>query len=143
MKAEKPAEGILKQGDFGDAVFYKVECQCGDPDHEIVFEVEADETGVNVNSYVTAKTDYWSELFKKRHDIDNEWLQEFDWLWKELVNGLYRRLRWTWKIWTRGYVKTSTTIAMTEQQAFNYSNALTSAIEDVKVFRNKRVESKK
>jgi hypothetical protein len=32
---------------------------------------------------------------------------------------------------------------MTEQQAFNYSNALTSAIEDVKVFRNKRVESKK
>ena len=110
--------------------------QCGNPDHDIDLEVEADELGVNVNIDVTVKTDYWSELFKKRYDIDNNWLQEFDWRWKDLVNGLYRRVRWTWKIWTKGCVEAGTNVAMNEQQALNYANALTNAIKDVKLFRS-------
>jgi hypothetical protein len=135
LKAQAPAEGILKRGDFGDSIFYKVECQCGDPDHDLNFEVEAEDTGINVSTYVTVKTDYWSDVFKKRYDIDSPWLQEFDWRWKDLVNGFIRRVRWTWRIWTRGYVKTETTIAMTEQQALNYAETLKLAIKDVKNFK--------
>ena len=142
MKLEKPAEGIMKTHDFGDSKFYKVVCNCGQPDHEIDFEVEAAETGINVNTYVTVKTDYWTESLKKRFDIDNPYLQELDWAIKDIWNGLITRLKITWTIWTKGYVKVESTIAMSEQQAYNYSETLKLAIADVKDF-NKRSKSSK
>ena len=134
MKNETPALGIMRTSDFGDSKFYKVVCGCGQPDHDIDFEVEAADTGINVNTYITAKTDYWTETVKKRYDIDSIWLQEFDWFWKDLVNGFITRLKLTWTIWTQGYVKTESTIAMSEQQALNYAETLKSAIQDVKNF---------
>jgi hypothetical protein len=142
MKLETPAEGIMKTHDFGDSKFYKVVCSCGQPDHEIDFEVEAAETGINVNTYVTVKTDYWTESLKKRFDIDNPYLQELDWAIKDIWNGLIIRLKLTWTIWAKGYVKVESTIAMTEQQAYNYSETLKLAIADVKDF-NKRSKSSK
>jgi hypothetical protein len=135
MKPEIPAEGIMKTGEFGDSKFYKVVCSCGQPDHDVNFEVEADETGVNVNTYVIAKSDYWGETFVRRFDIDSTWLQEWDWFWKDLINDVVRRVKLTWRIWTRGYVQTETTIAMTEQQALNYAETLKKAIQDVKDFK--------
>ena len=135
MKAETPAEGILKTHDFGDSKWYHVVCGCGQPDHSLTVEVEADETGVNVNTYATVKTDYWSESVKKNYNIDNPWQQEFDWFWKDLWNGFVTRLKLTWAVWTRGYVQCETTITMSEQQALNYAETLKSAIQDVKDFK--------
>lgn len=135
MKAETPAEGILKSGDYGNSKYYSVVCGCGQPDHTLTVEVEADDMGVNVNTYATVKTDYWTDSVKKRYDIDNPYLQELDWVWKDLWNGLINRLKLTWIIWTKGYVRCETTIAMTEQQALNYAETLKSAIKDVKDFK--------
>jgi len=137
MKIQTPAEGIMLTADFGDSKFYKVVCSCGQPDHDIDFEVEAADTGVNVNTYVTTKTDYWTDTVKKRYDIDSQWLQELDWSWKDLVNGLVTRVKLTWGVWTKGYIETQTTIAMTEQQAINYAETLKSAVDDVKKIRSK------
>ena len=135
MKAQAPAEGILKTNDFGDSKWYHVICGCGQPDHTLTVEVEADEMGVSVNTYATVKTDYWTDSVKKRYDIDNPWLQEFDWVWKDLINGFLTRLRLTWDIWIKGYVRAETTALMSEQQALNYAETLKSAISDVKEFR--------
>lgn len=123
--------------DFDDSKFYKVVCSCGQSDHDIDFEVEAADTGVNVNTYVTTKTDYWTETVKKRYDIDSQWLQELDWGWKDLVNGLVTRVKLTWDVWAKGYIETQTTIAMNEQQAINYAETLKSAVDDVKKIRSK------
>jgi hypothetical protein len=142
MKAQTPAEGIMKTNDFGDSKFYKVVCGCGQDDHSIDFEVEAAETGISVNTYVTVKTDYWSESIKKRYDIDNPYLQELDWTLKDIWNGLITRLKLTWTIWTKGYVKTESTITMTSQQALNYAETLKSAIDDVKKFQAKLISNK-
>lgn len=138
MNAQTPAEGILKTNEFGDSKFYKVVCGCGQPDHDIDFEIEADETGVNVNTYVMAKTDYWSETVKKRYDIDNPYWQELDWTVKDIINGFVTRLKLTWAVWFKGYLSCQTTITMSEQQALNYSETLKSAIKDVKEFRSVR-----
>ncbi len=135
MKPEKPAEGILKTHDWGNSKWYHVVCGCGQPDHSLTVEVESDETGINVNTYATVKTDHWSESVKKRYDIDNPWQQEFDWFWKDLWNGFVVRLKLTWAVWTKGYVQCETTIAMSEQQALNYAETLKSAIQDVKDFK--------
>lgn len=138
MKAQKPAEGILKTNDYGNSKWYKVVCGCGQPDHSLDFEVEADETGVTVNTYVTAKTDYWSEVVKKKYDIDNPYLQELDWTIKDIINGFFTRLKLTWSVWTKGYLQCETTIIMSEQQTINYAETLKQAAEDVKEFRNKK-----
>ncbi len=139
MKPETPAEGILKTNDFGDSKWYHVVCGCGQPDHALTVEVEADEMGVSVNTYATVKTNYWTETFKPNVGTDNVWLEEFDSFWKGLVNGLITRLKLTWTVWTKGYVKAETTILMSEQQAINYANTLTSAVRDVKMFRYKKL----
>jgi hypothetical protein len=139
MKAQPPAEGILKTNDFGDSKWYKVVCGCGQPDHSVDFEVEADVTGVNVNTYVTAKTDYWNESIKKRYDIDNPYLQELDWTIKDIWNGLVTRLKLTWTVWAKGYIRCETTIAMSEQQALNYAETLKSAVKDVEMFKNQSI----
>jgi hypothetical protein len=139
MKPQTPAEGILKTNDYGNSKWYQVICGCGQPDHALSVEVEADDSGVSVNTYATVKTDYWTDSVKKRYDIDNPWLQEFDWFWKDLVNGLVTRLKLTWAIWIKGYVQTETTVLMSEQQALNYAATLTSAVKDVKLFRDERL----
>lgn len=135
MKAETPAEGILKRSDFGDSKFYQVVCGCGQDYHDHNFEVEAADTGINVNVYLTVKTDYWTETVEKRYDIDNPWQQEFDWFWKDLVNSFVRKLKVTWELWTTGAVTAQTTIAMTEQQTVNYAETLIKAVQDVKDFK--------
>ena len=135
MKLETPALGIMQTGEYGDSKFYKVVCGCGQPDHDIDFEVEAADTGVKVNTYVTVKTDAWSQTVEKRYDIDSPWLQEWDWFWKDLINGFVTRLKLTWAVWFKGYVQAESTIAMSEQQALNYAETIKSAIKDVKDFK--------
>ena len=135
MKPQTPAEGILKRNDFGDSKYYQVVCGCGQEYHDHNVEVEADETGVNVNVYLSVKTDYWTETVKKRYDIDNPYLQELDWAIKDIINGFVTRLKLTWTVWTQGYVRCESTIAMSEQQALNYAETLKSAIQDVKDFK--------
>lgn len=138
MKAQLPAEGILKMNDWGNSKMYKVVCQCGDTRHDIVFDVEAEDTGVTVTTYTTQYTDSWTESVKKRYNIDNPWLQEFDWAWKDLWNKIATRLRMTKKIWWDGELKYESSTIMTEQQALNYAEALKSAIEDVKTFKKEK-----
>lgn len=135
MKAQTPAEGILKSNDWGDTKSYHIVCTCGCDDHTINLVVEADDSHVTVMHYTTQSTDFWSEAVKPRYDIDNDWLQEFDWFWKGLVNGLVLRLRLTKDIWFKGQAKFESTTIMTEQQALNYAETLKSAVADCKKIR--------
>jgi len=107
IQAQTPAEGILKKNNWGDAMTYQVVCECGQPDHEHMVWIEASETGVEVQVYVTAKTNFWS------------------------------RTRWShmWQLLTQGYVKCETILGMTEQQAMNYASTLHHAVEDVTKFK--------
>lgn len=141
MIAQQPAEGILKTSEWGDSKVYKVVCECQQPDHEHNVWIEAEEYGVNVNIYTTVKTDCWSEALKPKYTIDNIWLQEFEWFWKGLYNGIVRRLKLTKSIWINGYADFETTISMSKQQALNYSETLKSAVTDVESFRNNRQSS--
>jgi hypothetical protein len=110
MIAETPATGILKQGDFGSAVFYYIECDCCDPDCAHAIEVEADELEVSVHVYVRVHTKWWEKA-----------------RWKQL-----------WQLISRGYVDTQSTIVLKEQTALNYAETLKSAISDVKKFKDER-----
>lgn len=112
MTPEQPATGILKQGDFGDAKFYYVQCDCSNPDCAHTLEVEADDCIIQVNIYHKQHTRWWKS---------NRWKQ-------------------IWQILTKGYAEMETTLVLTEQSALNYADVLISAVKDVKDFRDQRME---
>ena len=56
MKAQTPAEGILKTNDWGDSRAYHVVCECGGPDCSHNLWIEADDSGVAVMVYTTVRT---------------------------------------------------------------------------------------
>lgn len=115
METEKPATGILKQGEFGDAIYYTVQCDCTDPDHSHWVEVEADDYCVSVNIFSEFHSKWWQ---KKR--------------WRQI-----------WQLLTKGYIELQSTIILKEQAAHNYAEAIKSAIEDVKVFKARELEKRK
>ena len=138
MEAQIPAVGIMKIGDWGHSKMYRISCDCSNPDHDLTVEVEADDFGVNVNTFATIKTDYWSESIKVNNAIENDVLQDIEWTFKGFVNSFIRKVKLTWDIWARGYVQAETTITMSEQQAINFATTLRSAINDVKEFKEAR-----
>jgi hypothetical protein len=107
MKVQAPAEGILKNGDWGDTKMYKIVCGCSDPDHAHDVWVEVQHTDINVVIYTTNTTPFWSK---------NRWRQ-------------------AWELFTQGFVKQEVGIVLNEQQALNYAETLKSAIQDVKNFK--------
>jgi len=111
MKAETPAIGILKTGDFGDAMFYHVRCDCGNEDDSHEIEVEADDMHVQVHVYLKLHTKWWEKA-----------------RWKQI-----------WQLLTRGYADTQSTIVLREQAALNYAETLKLAVSDVKKFRDERI----
>jgi len=132
MTPQEPAVGIMKTGDFGNALFYKVECSCGNPDDEVEFEIEADEHGIILNTFFTPKSPYWLELVPSTSGFDSSWLWGIDYSIRCLINSLYHRVKITWEVWTTGYVKCYQTTIMSEQQALNYGSTLIKSISDLK-----------
>jgi hypothetical protein len=109
MKAQTPAEGIMKTNDWGDSKVYRIACNCGDENHNHNMWVEADEHDIIVTIYTTGKTNYWSKT------------------------------RWyhIWTLLTKGYIDTESSVHMTKQQALNYATVLNSAVDDVEEFKKK------
>ena len=140
IKAQTPAEGILLQKDWGTSKMYQAVCECTSDDCTHTLDIEADEFGVTVNIYSVQHTDFWHRAVEPKYNINNIWLQEFDWFWKNLWNGFINRLRLTRDIWFKGYVKYQNTLILNEQMALNYAETMKTAIKDVKEFKYGRKE---
>lgn len=139
LKAQQPAEGILLQNDWGDSKLYKISCECGcQSEHNL--HIEAEESGlIWARIYTKVKTNYWREFWPKRYDYDSTLATWLDWTVKDFINGLVTRLKLTWTIWTRGYLECEQDIALTKQQALNYSETIKSAIRQVDNFNNSKL----
>jgi hypothetical protein len=107
MNAEEPAQGILKTSEWGDSKWYHIRCSCGNDDCSHDVNIEADDCDVQVHIYAKNHTKWWKM---------NRWQQ-------------------IWQILIKGYAEMDTTIVLDEQTAINYANALTSAVKDVKLFK--------
>lgn len=107
MKIEIPAEGIMKTNDWGESKVYRIACNCGDPGHDHNVWIEADVSEITVSIYTTTTTNFWSKT------------------------------RWyhIWKLLTKGYIDTESTVCLTKQQALNYAETLKCAILDVEEIR--------
>lgn len=111
MKAQKPAQGIMLQCDYGKAKTYRVECECTDPDHSHVVDIAADEDyGVTVEIWTISEIPIWK----------------------------MSRWKLIWQLLTKGTVKYNVALILREQQALNYVEAIKSAIQDVKNYKRNK-----
>lgn len=131
---EQPAEGIYKNWDHGGEVFYTVVCSCGSPDDELEFSVEADDLSISVTTYLKPKSAYWKNLVGQTSHFENSFLWSLDYSIRELINGLYHRLKVTYNVWVHGYVQYYSNTIMTEQQALNYAATIKAAVADKRRF---------
>lgn len=112
MKAQKPAQGILKINEWGDSKLYQVICECTDPDCTHDLWVEADDHSVTVTIYTKVKSKFWEAS------------------------------RWStmWTLLTKGYVDYQASIVLPMQTAVNYAETLQSAVKDVEQFRKDQIK---
>jgi hypothetical protein len=115
MEKQQPAQGLLKLNDWGESKWYYVTCECTESNHAHTLEVEADDHSVTVHIYTIATTKFWQ---KDR--------------WRQI-----------WNMLTKGYAEYEASIMLNEQSAFNYANVLTSAVDDVKMFKDNRIAERK
>lgn len=131
MKAEKPADGILKQSSSADTAAYKICCDCGSENCSQSVFVEADEHFV----YVTISTKQSSfdndKLLEESSNIANTWLWNLRYTAAQVINSLYHRVKITFKVWWHGTVDYQSDIVLTKQQALNYASALRNAVISV------------
>ena len=108
LEKQQPAEGILKNNDWGSSKTYKVTCSCGDDNHSHNIWIESDDHGVSVTISTQLKSKWWSIT-----------------RWKQI-----------WNLLTKGFVEVEECVILSEQQAYNYANALLWAVNDVQEFIN-------
>lgn len=135
IKAEKPATGILKNYDFGNAMYYTIVCQCGSLDDMVEFSLEVDRYTITMNTEFTPKSAYWKNLVEEDSNFKNTWLWSFEIGVRSFINSLYHRVMVTWEVWSKGYVKYYQSTIMSEQQAINYADTIYQSIEDLKKFK--------
>lgn len=114
MIFQQPAHGIAEMHDSPKTKSYKIYCQCGNPDHELLVSIEADGYGITVEHAVKVETDWWTK--------NSKW---------SIINGLWVRLKQTWNIWAHGHLYYHAYTIMDQQQALNYSETIKQAIDDV------------
>ena len=106
MKAETPAQGILKMNEWGHSKMYKIDCSCGNDTCAHIIDIEADSFDVTVTIYTNPKTKWWTMS-----------------RWKQI-----------WTLLTKGYLEYETTLCLDKQVALNYAETLKSAVKDVEKF---------
>jgi len=121
-----PAEGITGTGDYGDSKFYRIACTCGSDDDSINICIEADEHSVVVRHWATVKTDWWRQPFNITYNENFIVLEA-----KQFANAVINRTRLAFQALFVGYIKFDGETSLTAQQAINYANALTSAVNDI------------
>jgi hypothetical protein len=137
MQPQTPAKGIMLSHDYGNSKFYKVSCDCGSPDHDINFEVEADEYNVMVNSWIKHCT-VWQHLPLDCTLLSiNNPFHGIEYNIRHFFFSLWSRIKLTYSIWVKGYLEYEASVLMDEQQATNYATAMLNAVVDVQEFKKK------
>lgn len=134
MKAEKPAQGISKKQAFEDAVWYEVDCECGDPNHYHSIWIERDSETQLITVYISTEstTDFWTQTVPERVGKIN--LPVVSWAWQNaayIINETVRRAKLVARVLFKGYAKYESTVILTKQQAYNYSKALENAVKEL------------
>ena len=109
LKPEVPAMGIMKMGSHN---MYKIMCDCGCENHDVVMDVDSDEFGQTISFYATTSTAYWMDRFGAGQE-ERPVVKQV----KRFANEVYNRVSIAATAIIYGYIKTESTTILTDQQA--------------------------
>lgn len=137
LKIETPAQGLSITGKYGDAVFYRIDCSCGSPDDSVDLSIEATDFGaIDINLATTQVTPWFRDQIADVYLLDiNTFWGNLHYYAARLANGIWHRLKTTFKIWVSGKIEYYQSTSLTEQSALNLASALVQSIEDIDNFR--------
>lgn len=127
MRSQKPAAGILIQGEYPDSKFFKVPCDCG-CETEIDFMVEVDDCCIAVHMFSETSTNTWRDRFRQNYGED-WWIV---YVLKSFANDALNRISVAWRALVHGRVTTESSVILSEQQALNFSQTLRDSIDEFK-----------
>ena len=105
---------VMKFGQIGQSIFYRVACDCTDPQCDITLDLEYDEDikRVCLNMYKTLRA-------------SAHWDYTGRWGWFDWVRILLNKIKMCWTITTKGYIELSETFFLCEEkQIDDFINAL-------------------
>lgn len=109
MKAQKPAQGIMLQGEYNNSKNFKVECDCSSDDHAVFMWIEVTEDkdipDVEVSFYVNTWTPCWQ--------------------------GWGQRLRAIYEILFKGVHRQEHHMLLNKQSALNFASAITKTVAEL------------
>lgn len=109
MKAQKPAQGISIDKDFGDARVFNVECDCSSDDHAVKM---------------------WIEINKDR-DIPDVEVTFYVTTWTPWFNSWRDRLGAALNILFKGVHKQQHSMLLNHQTALNFAEAINSTVKSL------------
>ena len=134
LEPQTPAEGISLQGKYEDSSYYRVPCECGNPDCEVFIcvEFEHDTKEITVIFETKQKTLYWKTLVDwEIHKINNPILSWIVNGAQSFINGLHQRLKITKQVWWDGYAEYQSHTIIKRQTALNMVEAIKNTIQEL------------
>ncbi len=130
-QAQIPAQGILLKSDFGDSKYYRIACRCGNEDDDINMNIESEDGTITVHVWTNVKTAWWRHRFADRDNFLVHWCLQ-------RLNDYLNRIDVAWTALTKGYVECESWTLMNKQEAYNLSNTINMAIDDVEEYEKQR-----
>ena len=105
MEYEVPAIGISKVSESKTHSTFNVQCDCSDPDHSIMLDIEKEDEFTTLSIYVTTELPFWQKS--------------------------YNRLKIAFQVLFAGQFKSESHLILQEQQAINLAHAILNGINKV------------
>lgn len=105
MEYEVPATGISKVSESKSHSTFNVQCDCSDPEHSIMLDIEREDVFTTLSIYVTTELPFWQRNFN--------------------------RLKIAFQVLFTGRFKAERCLILQEQQAINLAHAILNGINKV------------
>jgi len=114
------SKNVMKTHSFEDSIYYRVECDCGSNEHDVVIEFEIDKEIPGIIFLNFHKTIAWAS-----HWGELNWLQ-----------GMWKRIKCSFIMLFTGYVELEETFIL--QKESNIDGFIEALIEGKEYIKNKR-----
>lgn len=107
-----PIFRVMKTHEFDDSIYYRVACQCGDPQCDLTLEIDYDKKIGTINLFMSKKlmaSAHWGGY----------------WKYCDFIRVIWKKLGMIWDIATKGYIEVSEeTMIQGEEHIDNFIEAL-------------------
>ena len=139
------SDNICRTAEFDDSIFYEAICSCQADHHKqaIIVEFEPELNDISLSIYskiITEQFTTWDSRWEYQEALSNgDYFKIGYYKAKLLIEHIAARIRFTYNIWTKGYVKAENHFIFRNEKSIDaYLEAISSAKTKIKENQNER-----